>query len=415
MNNNQTNSQESFVETSRFRRIVWPLAIAQTLVWAAMYYSFPALLLAWEQDLDWSKAELSGAFTVALVVSAFLAPVVGRIIDQGYGSYIFTGSALLGAGGLVALSSVTSIWQFYAGWVILGVAMAGSLYEACFAVLTKAMGGRSKQAITLVTLVAGFAGTISFPGNHFLVGLVGWRGAMLVLAAIVAFIAVPLIWLGSRMAESAGVPHQTPASINTTETFGLVNNLTFWLLAIGFSTIALNHGVLLTHLLPLLDERNIPSGLAVFAASMIGPMQVTGRLMMLVVERHVSSLNIFVACFITMSIASLFLLGANGLPVFVIGFVLLQGAGYGVTSILRPVITADLLGYKNFGLIAGLLAVPFMGAAAAAPTVAALIWGLGGYDFVIWFAIGAAILGLVSLLAAANLSARRQPKVSAVH
>ena len=29
-----------------FRRIVWPLAVAETIVWAAMYYSFPALLLA---------------------------------------------------------------------------------------------------------------------------------------------------------------------------------------------------------------------------------------------------------------------------------------------------------------------------------------------------------------------------------
>ena len=75
-----------------FRRIVWPLAIAETLIWAATYYSFPALLLEWERDLGWSKAELSGAFTLALVVSAFLAPVVGRVIDRGYGTHVFTGA-----------------------------------------------------------------------------------------------------------------------------------------------------------------------------------------------------------------------------------------------------------------------------------------------------------------------------------
>jgi MFS family permease len=380
-----------------------------------MYYSFPALLLAWERDLGWSKAELSGAFTVALVTSAFLAPMVGRIIDRGYGTHIFTGSALLGATCLVVLSRVTAIWQFYAVWIMLGVAMAGSLYEACFAVLTKTMGVRRKQAITLVTLVAGFAGTLSFPGNHALVGLVGWRGTMLVLAAIVSFIAVPLIWLGCRTAESFGEPHQAPAGTNTTETFGIARNLTFWLLAAGFATIALNHGVLLTHLLPLLDERGLPSGTAVLAASMIGPMQVTGRLMMLAVERRVSSLGIFVACFIALGFASLSLLGAIALPLFVISFVLFQGAGYGVTSILRPVITADLLGYKNYGLIAGLLAVPFQAAAAAAPTIAALIWGVGGYDLVIWFAGGAAVLGLISLLTAATLSTRTQPNASVAH
>ena len=54
----------------RFHSIVWPLAIAETIVWAAMYYGFPALLPAWERDLGWSKTELSLAFTLSLVVSA---------------------------------------------------------------------------------------------------------------------------------------------------------------------------------------------------------------------------------------------------------------------------------------------------------------------------------------------------------
>jgi hypothetical protein len=48
--------------------------------------------------------------------------------------------------------------------------------------------------------------------------------------------------------------------------------------------------------------------------------------------------------------------------------------------------------------------VPYLGAAAAAPTIAALIWWVGGYDLVILFAIGASGIGLVSLLAAATLS-----------
>jgi MFS family permease len=132
-----------------FRRIVWPLAIAQIFVWAAMYYLFPALLLEWEGEIGWSKTELSGAFTMALVVSAALAPVVGRIIDRGFGSRIFTGSAVLGALLLALLSMVTKLWQFYTVWILIGIAMSGGLYEACFAILTRVMGTRAKQAITL--------------------------------------------------------------------------------------------------------------------------------------------------------------------------------------------------------------------------------------------------------------------------
>ncbi len=58
-----------------FGPVVWPLAVAETIVWAALYYSFPALLPEWEAELGWSKTELSTAFTLALVGSARLAPV----------------------------------------------------------------------------------------------------------------------------------------------------------------------------------------------------------------------------------------------------------------------------------------------------------------------------------------------------
>jgi MFS family permease len=387
-----------------FRRIVWPLAIAQVIMWAAMYYMFPALLLEWERDLGWSKTELSGAFTLALVMSAVLAPGVGRIIDRGFGRRIFTGSAILGSLFLALLSMVTKLWQFYAVWIVIGMAMSGGLYEACFAILTRVMGTKAKQAITLVTLVAGFAGTLAFPGAHAMVGIFGWRGTVLSFATVIILIATPLIWFGCRFSERQGETPKVIAGHETTETFGIFRSTRFWLLAVAYTMIALDHGVLLTHLLPLLDDRGIQSEAAVLAASMLGPMQVAGRLAMIAAGLRVSTLGIFIVAYISMAIAALSLLGSGTVPVFIVCFILFQGAGFGVMSIMRPVMTAELFGRNNFGLISGSLAVPYLGAAAAAPTIAAIICLVGGYDLVILFAIGASGFGLVSLLAAATLS-----------
>jgi MFS family permease len=105
-----------------------------------------------------------------------------------------------------------------------------------------------------------------------------------------------------------------------------------------------------------------------------------------------------------MGIAALSLLGAAAAPMLLVMFVVFHGAGYGVTSIVRPVLIADLLGRINFGLVAGLLAVPFLAASAASPTIAALIWGIGGYDLMIWVVVSAILLGLVTLLTAAKLA-----------
>jgi len=380
--------------------IVWPFAIGETIVWAAFYYSFPALLPEWERDLGFSKTELSAAFTSALILSAVLAPYIGRLIDRGHAMRSFTGCTLLGAVLLALLSQITEFWQFFMIWVGIGITMSGALYEACFAILTRVTGSQSKKAITRVTLVAGLAGTVSFPAAHMLTSLLDWRLAILIFAIVVATVALPLIWYGCRSAgsllsASVNVGHQQARPAKN-----ILKSGVFWLLAISFTAIAIDHGMLLTHMLPIMDDRGVSTEMAVFAASMIGPMQVTGRIVMIMAERKVSIYGIAIGCYVSIATAAGVLLGASGALPLIFIFVILQGAGYGVTSIVRPVITAELLGRENFGVISGMLAVPFMLGYAAAPTVAALIWSFGGYDMVITLAMVISGIGLITLLMA---------------
>lgn len=387
-----------------FHRVVWPIAIAETIVWAAMFYIFPALLLQWERDLGWSKAELSGAFSLALLISALLAPVAGRLIDRGHGAYLFTGSAVFGACLLGLLSQVTELWQFYLIWMGIGLAMSGSLYEATFAILTSTMGTLARRAIITVTLIAGFAGTLSFPMTQLFVTRIGWQGAVACWGLFILFLAVPLIWVGSRSATQHAIYTPPTVEARSEKVYNILRNGIYWLLAISFALIALDHNVLLTHLLPLLDEQGIAPGVAVLAASMIGPMQVFGRIGMVTVESRIKTIHIFATCFVLMAFAALALSALSFTPLLLALFVLFQGAGYGVTSIMRPVIIADFLGRKDFGVVSGLLAIPFLLTAASAPTIAALVWESGGYDLVIFVALLASIVGLISLLQAWRVS-----------
>jgi len=390
--------------TGSLRRDVMPLAIAQTLVWAALYYSFPALLPEWESDLGWSKTELSGAFTLSLVVTALLAPMAGRLIDRGAARLIHPGGALAGAILLVLLARVTELWQFYAVWLGLGVAMSVSLYEACFAIITITVGARARSAITTVTLVAGFAGTLCFPSAHFLAGAFGWRGAILCFAVAVAVLVVPLMLLGLRLLERHRVEEEAHATAEEPDGRAAVTRRpAFWCLAFGFGTIGLVHGLILAHMLPILADRGIGEGAAVLAASMIGPMQVLGRIIMLSTEKRTNIFGVALACYLGMGLGCLALLLAGLSPWLVAVFVMLHGAGYGTASIVRPVLTAEVLGRRRFGVIAGMLAIPFMGGFAIGPTVAALVWEVGGYDLVIALAVAAVTAGLGAVMAAARV------------
>jgi hypothetical protein len=97
-------------------------------------------------------------------------------------------------------------------------------------------------------------------------------------------------------------------------------------LALTFSAIAVEHDMVLTHLLPIMVDRGINSDDAVLAASMIGPMQVAGRLAMMTAKKHVSIFGIALGYSVSVTIAAACLLGAQGGAALVVVFVILHGA-----------------------------------------------------------------------------------------
>ena len=376
---------------------VVPLAVAETLVWAAFYYSFPAFLTAWEADLGWSRAELAGAFTGALVLTGLIAPRAGRVVDRGGGNTMFLGAIAAGGVLLLALAAVRELWQFWAVWLALGVVNAACLYEATFAIITTTVGAAARRAITIVTLVAGFAGSVAFPAAWALAEALGWRGALLVFAAVTLLVALPLAWLGLRLlaghAEDAGVRPQATGR----EGREALRKPAFWFIAFGFATIGLTHAMVITHIRPIMESRGVAEGIGVMVASLVGPMQVLGRVVMVAVQSRVGIHGATVGCFAGMAAGATALLFATGSPWLAIGFVVPYGAAYGVASIVRPVVTAELLGRAGFGTISGMLALPYMLAGAAGPSVAALLWQAGGYDLVIGLGVLMLLAGLVAV------------------
>jgi MFS family permease len=383
---------------------VWQLAIAQTIVWAGLFYAFPALILRWETEFGWAKAELTGAVTLSIGLSAVCSPLAGRLIDRGLGARVLAGGALAGGVCIGLLGLVETLWQFYLLWALIGIATGFCLYDACFAVVVRARGKGARRPITLITLVAGLAGTLSFPLAHGVAEAFGWRASCFAFALLILLFGLPLMWQGVRRLEAAAEDPEMPLASGPDEghATSFLRRPAFWLLAIAFALLGLNHSAILNHFLPMLAERGIPDGMAVFAAAMIGPMQVAGRLAMMAVERHVSNRGITIACFLSVSLATVSLISASLVPMMLVPFVILQGSGHGVTSIMKPLVIGDILGRANFGAISGSQAMIFKLTVAAAPFVGALLWELGDYDLVLGVMLTAALAGLALFLLAAR-------------
>lgn len=377
------------------------LAVGQTIGYAGLYYVFGALLLAWETGLTWGKEWLTFAFMAAVLTGAGAAPVGGRLIDRGLGRWVLSGGMAMGALGLVALGFVDSYAGFFLCWLVIGAAQGASLYEPCFAFVTRTTGDAATRNITLITLVAGFASTLAFPSGAFLAEAVGWRDAVWIFSAAVGLIGVPMLYAGATMIECCPKDRRTPESVaQDREAFRSARRRPeFWLLFLAFPLIGLTEGLVLAHIIPILTDAGLSLTQAVTASALFGPMQVAGRLAMMLLGRRVSPIAMAAMAFVGVLMAVLLLMQTTNVPAAAYAFSLVFGASYGLISILKPVVTAQVLGRRAFGAISGFMAVPFLVALATSPQVGAALWRIGGYDLALIVAAGIAALALVALTA----------------
>ena len=375
---------------------VWLLAVGQTLTYAALYYAFAALLPDLEIATGWSKAQLAAGPTCGFLVTAVLTPFTGRLVDRGWGGELLIWMPMLGAVALVGLSFTQTPYAWIAGWLVIGVAQAGSFYETCFAFLTRRLGDGARGAITKVTLVAGFASTLSFPLGHAIGRAFGGQAALAAFAVLIVLGSVPVNMLGvARLRRLQGAkvarPEAEPGVLAAA-----VRKPAFWAMAAIFGLTYVTHSVLITYALVLFEDRGAPEAMAVLAASCIGPAQVAGRLGLLLNEARVDNGRAMVWSLAAIVLASGLLWAAGIEPLLIFAFAVMQGVGIGLCSILRPVLLAQMLGRRGFGAISGAVAVaPILGTAVG-PVFGAMLLANGGFTavYAACLAMSFAALGL---------------------
>src|SRR2546425_5938004 len=145
-----------------------------------------------EADLGWSRVEITGAFSVGMGVAALAALPVGRWIDRHGARALMTAGSCLGTALLLVWARVASLPALYAVWCLMGLALAATLYEPAFAAVVGwfATRGRDKALLT-VTLAGALASTIFMPLEAWLVGRLGWGGALRALAGTLARVPHP--------------------------------------------------------------------------------------------------------------------------------------------------------------------------------------------------------------------------------
>jgi predicted MFS family arabinose efflux permease len=193
------------------------------------------------------------------------------------------GSLLLAAAhSLLATATVYPLYLF--AWLLMGLGMSSSLYDAGFATLGRLYGQGARGAITNLTLFGGFASTVCWPLSAYLVEHGGWRIACLSYAAIHLAICLPLhLWVIPPPPPAAPAParDRSKEASATGRT-----RARFILLASILTLAAMIASMLSVHLLTLLQLRGLGLAAAVGLGALVGPSQVGARVAELLIGRN---------------------------------------------------------------------------------------------------------------------------------
>jgi predicted MFS family arabinose efflux permease len=351
--------------------LVAGLGAAQLIAWGTLYYAIAVIGEPMGTELGLTRGHVFGAFAWSMVISGVLAPWAGRTLDRIGGRVVLASSAIVGALGFVVLARAHSFAGLAFGWSIQGLAMALGLYDTCFAAIGHVAPSSYRRTVTGVTLVAGFASTVSWPATHYLVQAIGWRstcdlyaGALLLCAPIYALILPQGQHAGRVRAAAITVAHVDVAAAIRSKAL---------LLAWAFAGTAVVGASMSAHLVGVLKALRLPNDEAVWIAASVGVMQVAGRLLELGFGSRLPPVRLGFVTFVGLFVAMLFLFFVGAIPAFVFVFAFVYGIANGLLTIAKATIPVEMFGFANVGAVLGGFSAPSLVTRALAPFGFALL------------------------------------------
>ncbi|WP_455288267.1 MFS transporter [Cupriavidus necator] len=379
--------------------VIARLGVAQTLAWGSTYYLPAMLATSMARDLGISTPTVFAAFSAALIVSAILGPSAGRLIDRTGGRPVLVGTSLIFAIGLAALGMAQGVVGMFVAWLIIGIGMGSGLYEAAFATLVALYGNRSRNAITGITLIAGFASTVGWPLSTFLESHIGWRGACLSWAALHLTLGLALN-LSLPRGLSGDIRHKSRSKAHPIDDSAASDTpsqrLASVALAFVFAATWFISTAMAAHLPRLLQAGGATLATAVMVGALIGPAQVAARMLEFGLLRKVHPL-LSARIAAALHPAGALAFGIAGAPAAAL-FGVLHGAGNGILTIAKGTLPLVIFGPSGYGHRQGVLMVPARVAQALAPWLFGVCLDLFGAR-ALWLSSGLGVVAIVMLMA----------------
>jgi MFS family permease len=363
-------------------RAIWAIGCGQLVNWGVLYFGFTVLLVPLEQFLGAPRWLIAGAFSLGLLVSAIVAPAIGRLADRGQGPAIMQAGGIFAAVVLIAWPLLPSMLTTYVAWALLGLCMASILYEPVFAIVGRAFSDSDERmrAIATVTVMGGLASSVFLPGVSAITAQFGWRAAAITLGALVGVTTLIVGRMAFRDLEwSAATIREAITDHSTVESnpapFPGLNRFAF-----VFAISSIVNSALASNMVAALIDRGFAATTAATVAGTFGIMQLPGRMLMTNRAFSPGPIALIVFSFALQVVGLIALMFHGGIAAT--AGVMIFAAGAGLTTLARPYWVLHRFGPDRAGQANGIIARAQQIARAAGPVTAAALAASTSYSMV---------------------------------
>ena len=359
-------------------------------------------------EFGWTRAMVSGAFSLATIIRGVLCIVMGGLTDRIGPRIVIAACGFLLGLGFLLMSLTNSVWQIYLFYgVITGIGMSGFWVPITSTVAR--WFTRRRSMMTGVVLAGTGLGTLIFsPVSSRLISAYDWRMSYIIIGGLILVVIVLLAQLLKRdpaqigqlpYGENKGVEPELKLSGKGFSPGEAFHTVQCWLFFATMICSGFRMSTIIVHTVPHATDLGISPISAANILAIIGGLGIVGRIAMGGIADRIGNRQAFIIGSIIYTAVMLWLPTITEMWAFYL-FAVVFGFAGGIAALGSPLI-AGLFGLSSHGLIYGVINLGYTIGAAIGPLLAGYIFDVtGSYNiaFFICVALGIASIVMVWLL-----------------
>jgi MFS family permease len=376
---------------------------------------FPPIL----SEFGWDRGVTAGAFSFGFIVSAFMSPLIGRLMDRAGPRAVMELGVGLMASGLLLAPLTRQPWHFY---LTIGVPVgAGSVclgYSGFSLFLPNWFIRRRGLAMGIAFAGVGIGSVTLLPWVQYMIEHAGWRTACATLGLVMLIVLVPINLLLRKRPEDIGLEadgdtvHAAAAAKTVSNILDpawaatdwtlprAVRTARFWWICLGYFCGLYIWYAVQVHQTKFLLDIGFSPNLAVWALGLVSLLGIPGQIALGHLSDRIGREAIWAIASFGFAICFACLIALKYEPSLVLVYLMVftQGAlGYGLTSIMGAVVLEIFQG-KHYGSIFGSIMLAALAGGAAGPWVTGLAHDVtGSYSIAFAIGIGMSLLSAIAI------------------